>query len=292
MARVLIAGCGFLGSALGLRLSGEGHSVWGLRRAAEHMPPGILSLQADLGNPESLENLPPDLDFVFYTAGADSSSEGSYRAAYLIGLENMLSALAAGGRSLRRFFFTSSTAVYGQTAGEWVDEESPAEAENHRGRIMREAEELALGGPFPATAVRMGGIYGPGRGRLIESVRRGEAAVGEGPPRYINRIHRDDCSGIFRFLMGMGGTGMGTGPDALYNGVDSEPAAKCEVVRWLAGRMGAPALPGAERAFQNIRPGEGAGKRCSNVRIRAAGYEFLYPTFRDGYGAILDEEPG
>jgi len=257
------------------------------------MPPQIHPIQADLGDPESLKNLPVNLNFIFYTAGADSPSEASYQAAYLVGLKNLLDLLAAEEKNICRFFLTSSTSVYGNTSEEWVDEESPTDAENYRGRIMREAEEMALGAPFPVTAVRMGGIYGPGRERLIESVRSGGPEIKKMPSRYINRIHRDDCSGIFCFLMKIDKTKNGAVPDALYNGVDSEPTSNSEVVRWLAGKMGTPApTEAADATTPEGRSRYGTGKRCSNARIRAVGYEFLYPTFRDGYAAILDNESG
>jgi nucleoside-diphosphate-sugar epimerase len=252
------------------------------------LPEKIAPFIADLGDPESLEDLPVGLDFVFYTAAADEAAETAYRSAYLTGLENILTALSSQNQNLKRFFFTSSTAVYAQSTGEWVDEDSPAEAAHFRGRIMREAEEMALGGPYPATVVRFGGIYGPGRTRLIEAARRAletgsPVETGDGPPEeagpYVNRIHREDCAGVFHHLMGM------SEPAPLYVGVDHEPAGKCEVLRWLAGEL-------RVSDTRNIRPGGGRGKRCSSARLRAAGYTFIHPTFREGYGAILAGEGG
>lgn len=284
MSRILVAGCGFVGAALARRLASENHEVWGLRRSPKELPPGVRPLAADLCQPESLRNLPPELDFVFYTASADSSAAEAYRSAYVTGLKNLLNALREQGQSPCRLFFTSSTSVYGQSAGEWVDENSPTEPDHHTGRIMLEAEEALLSSPFPATVVRLGGIYGPGRRRLIERVRRGEAGIAEGPPRYVNRTHRDDCAGALTHLMNL------DNPEPIYLAVDDEPAEQGEVVHWLADRLGVPpprAAPDTEAPSRR----SGSNKRCKNARIKASGYRLIYPSFREGYAEILREEP-
>ncbi|MEK6568997.1 MAG: NAD-dependent epimerase/dehydratase family protein, partial [candidate division NC10 bacterium] len=93
MANVLIAGCGYVGTALGTRLASEGHVVWGLRRRTDALPSNIGPLVADLTVPGTLRALPPGLDVVFYTASADASDDEAYRAAYVEGLHNLLRAL-------------------------------------------------------------------------------------------------------------------------------------------------------------------------------------------------------
>lgn len=283
MSRVLITGCGFVGGALARRLTSEGHEVWGLRRNTDTLPPEIHPFAADLCRPESLRNLPRDLDFVFYTASADSAAAEAYRAAYVTGMGNLLDALAEQKQSPRRLFFTSSTSVYGQNAGEWVDEDSSTEPEHHTGRIMLEAEQVALSSPHPATAVRLGGVYGPGRRRLIENVRRGEARCAEGLPRYVNRIHRDDCAGVLHHLMNL------ENREDIYLAVDDEPADEGEVVRWLAERLGAPPPQIVSQTDQDS-PRRRSNKRCKNARLAATGYRLIYPSFREGYGEMLREE--
>lgn len=281
-ARVLIAGCGDVGTALGLLLHDRGgHEVWGLRRRASALPAAIRPIAADLGDPPTLAGLPAGLDYVVYAAAADGHSESAYRRAYADGVAALLSALAEQGQSPHRIFFTSSTGVYGQTAGEWVDESSPTEPESWTGRILLEAERRLLAGPFPATVVRLGGIYGPGRTRLIRLVQSGEATYARDQPAYTNRIHRDDCAGAIAHLLAMDLAR--TPPEEVYVGVDCEPAERRVVLTWLAERLGVE----PPRAVEPGPGGRGGNKRCRNARLLAAGYRFRYPTFREGYGAML-----
>jgi nucleoside-diphosphate-sugar epimerase len=281
MERILIAGCGYVGTALGRRLAASDDEVWGLRRSPGGLPPEIRPLAADLGELDSLAGLPPGLDVVIYAASAAGPTDDAYRAAYVDGLANLIQALVAGGQRPRRLLFTSSTAVYGQVGGEWVDEGSPTRPKAFSGRRLLEAEAVAAAAPFPAVVLRLAGIYGPGRTWLIDAVRRGEARCDDGPPIYTNRIHRDDAAGALAHLIAL------PEPDPLYLGVDCEPAERCEVLRWLAARLGAPppAIGPAETAGGG--PRRGGNKRCSNARLLASGYRFTYPSFRQGYGAML-----
>ncbi|MBL8260632.1 MAG: SDR family oxidoreductase [Candidatus Competibacteraceae bacterium] len=290
MARILIAGCGDVGTVLGQHLHAAGHVVWGLRRRPADLPAAIRPLAADLTDPASLNRLPPDLDFIVYSAAAAGFSEAQYRAAYREGLQNLLAVLQQTGQRPRRLLFASSTSVYGQREGEWVDEHSPAEADGFSGRCIRAGEELLWDSPWPSVAVRFGGIYGPGRTRLIDSVREGTATRPAGPPVYTNRIHRDDCARALQHLLEL--------PQAerLYVAVDDDPAPLDEVLSWLARQLGVARPPVADRS--PLKPGGAerdsamrlrASKRCRNARLRASGFEFRYPGYREGYAALLAE---
>ncbi|MCI0483818.1 MAG: SDR family oxidoreductase [candidate division NC10 bacterium] len=285
MARILIAGCGYIGTALAECLLAEGHVVWGLRRHPEGLPPGVRPLAADLTDPGTLRNLPSGLEFVFYTAAPDRLDDAAYRSIYVDGLLHVLDALQHQGQRPRRVFFTSSTVVYAQANGEWVDEASATEPTHFSGMHMLEAEDLARSGPFPATVIRLGGIYGPGRVGLIDRVRRGEAVCADGPPLFTNRIHRDDCVGALQHLMSF------PQPEDLYLGVDHEPAEERVVLRWLAGRLGVPPPRVEKPGLGGVQRRRAGNKRCRNARLVASGYIFRYPTFRDGYGALLEGTP-
>lgn len=277
-ARVLIAGCGYVGTALAQGLAGQGHAVWALRRGPANWPTGVDGIAADLTDPSALRDLPPKLGYVFYTAAAPQRSDESYHQAYVVGLANLLAALEQQHQAVRRVLFTSSTAVYAQSSGEWVDERSATEPTEFAGLRMLEAEQLLRYCPFDHVVLRLGGIYGPGRTRLIDQVRRGEAALSLGPPRYTNRIHRDDAAAALVHLMGL------PQPDGLYLGVDHDPVDVSEVYRWLADALGLPPPPIAAAPAE--RPAA-ANKRCRNARLLATGFGFRYPTFREGYSALL-----
>lgn len=282
MARVLIVGCGYVGSALGQRLAADDHEVWGLRRRPVSMPPGVQPLAGDISSPRSLKELPADLDFVFYLVSPGGRDDPHYRAAYVDGVKGLRQALAQALRPPRRLFFVSSTGVYAQRKGEWVDETSPAEPDHHSGRRLLEGESLALGGPIPATVLRLAGIYGPRRTRLVDRVRSGSATYAAGAPVWTNRIHRDDAAGALQHLMGL------ERPEPLYLGVDCEPSPDRAVLEWLAGVLGAPPPRPAPPGELPTRAGR-SNKRCRNDRLLASGYVFRFPTFREGYSAVLEE---
>lgn len=275
--RALIVGCGYVGSELARMLAASGWEVWGLRRHAERLPPQAAPIAADVTRRETLHRIPRELDAVIYLVSAGATTEAAYRAAYIDGVRNVLAALGEGG-GRPRLVFASSTAVYHQNEGEWVDEESPTSPRSFTGRLLLEGEGVVRAGDCESVIVRFGGIYGPGRARLIELIRRREARCREDPPRYTNRIHRDDCAGAIAHLLAL------TRPADLYLGVDHEPAPECEVMDWLAAQLGAP-LPA--RASDSGGPRSSTSKRCRNDRLRASGYRFRYPTYREGYGALL-----
>lgn len=273
--RILIAGCGYVGRALGARLAAAGAEVWGLRRSAvADAQGGIRPIAADLTDPSALFDLPGDLDAVVYAASAGGSTPEAYEAAYLRGLDNLLGVVTP-----RRLIFVSSTAVYGDRQGAWTDEESPTAPDHFSGRILLEAERIALCGPWPAVVLRLGGIYGPGRERLIREVAEGRATR-PAEPLFTNRIHRDDAAGAIAHLLAL------DRPEAVYLGVDSEPVDLGAIYAWIAARLGRPE-PEPASAHGEGRPTRGS-KRCSNARLLASGYRFAFPTFREGYGELVD----
>jgi len=278
-ADILIAGCGDVGGALAERLRDAGHRVAGLRRRAGLLPAGIEPLAADLGEPATLALLGERrFDIVVVSSAAGRFDEDHYRRVYVEGLANLLDVL----RGTPHVLLASSTAVYHQCDGEWVDEDSPTEPHGFSGRILLQAEALLRErAAHRATVLRFGGIYGPGRERLLREVAAGIGCARE-PVRYTNRIHREDCAGILQFLVGRLLRGETLAP--LYLGVDSEPAPMWEVRHWIAAELGV-ALDDAAGGAQGGRaPGS---KRCSNRRLLEAGYALRYPDFRAGYAPLI-----
>ncbi|MGJ3190782.1 NAD-dependent epimerase/dehydratase family protein [Paenarthrobacter sp. FR1] len=278
---VLIAGCGDLGTEAGLRFAAAGHQVVGLRRSPEKLPPEIRGVYADLA--VELPELPADVDIVVVAVAADASTEEAYRAAYLNGVKNVLEALERQSIEPRRVLFVSSTAVYKDSGGAVVDESTPTEPTRFSGKVLVEAEQLLFartrGTGTQPISLRLGGIYGPGRTRLIDQVRTGQAVI-PAQPRHTNRVHRDDAAAMIVHL-----TTMDQVPDPVYVGVDDHAAEMGEVMRFLASEMGCPepttAAPGGA---SDAGPGD---KRCSNSRLRATGFELTFPTYKEGYRALL-----
>ena len=275
--RVLIAGCGDLGTALGLRLRAAGWQVSGLRRHPEALPAGIQPIAADLGEATSLGVLRGQrFDHVVLAGAPGGFDEAAYRRVYVEGVRNILAALEGEPGVL----MVGSTGVYHQEDGSWVDEDSPTEPRGFSGRALLEGEAALrdLAGDR-ASVLRLGGIYGPGRLRLISEVRAGVGCPPE-PVRFTNRIHRDDAAGILQFLLERQAAGEQL--QACYLGVDCAPAPMWEVRHWLAEQLGV--------SLDDSRPlsdARGGNKRCSNRRLLAAGYRFTYPDYRAGYGALL-----
>ncbi len=273
MAKILIAGCGDLGCQLGLALTQQGHEVHGLRRDASKIPAPIHGISADMTQ-DGLD-LPQDIDYVFYMASAGKYNDFAYYQSYVSGVKNLLTALE--GQQIKRLFFTSSTSVFSQTEGEWVTEDSPAEEHNFSSKRLLEGENLMLNSGWPTTVVRFGGIYGPGRTHIIDLVMKGKAHCMEDV--YSNRIHSDDCVGMLIHLMNL------TNPDSLYIGVDNQPTPSCEVYEWLAEQLSVGYIEHTEPT-ENSR-NQRSNKRLSNAKIRATGYEFIYPTYQEGYGSLI-----
>lgn len=272
MKKVLIAGSGYVGLALADLLYQDGCEVWCLRRNIEKCPPHVRSISADLTKIDTLENLPSGLDYVFFSAAASSSNEHAYHALYVQGLRNLLEVLAPQVKTIQRVLFTSSTTVYGQTDGSWIDESSLTTPTHATGLQMLEAEQILLQSDFRGTVLRFAGIYGPGRTHFVQKVRDGSPIpVGT----YANLIHLRDCARVLQHLAYFKAT------QPLYIGVDHEPVLRTDLAQYIASLLKYPSPPvinaseSAERRSNN--------KRCSNKLLLSTGYTFSYPTYREGY---------
>lgn len=283
MPRILVAGCGYVGSRLAERLVSGGHRVWGLRRSPATLPDGVVPLAADVSDRASLEAVPTELDALVYAVSPGGRDVGSYRTAYLDGFRNVREAVRDRSPGAGRIVLVSSTGVYGYTDGRWVDEDTPPEPADATARVLLEAETRARSGEPPGIVLRLGGIYGPGRTRAIRRVLDGSAGC-PGPDRYGNRIHRDDAAGALAHLLAL------DAPRSLYLGVDREPAPLRELYRWIAarGRVDDPCEGADDDEAWEAAGRRGTSKRCRSDRLVDDGYAFRYPTFREGYAPLID----
>jgi nucleoside-diphosphate-sugar epimerase len=275
-ARVLIAGVGDVGQRVAHRLRERGDEVWALRRTAQaDSGDGIHWIQGDLTRPETLHALPPGISHVVYLPTPDTRDEALYRAVFVDGLRHLLGAVDRSG--LQRLLFVSSSAVYGEHGGAWIDEDTPADPPGFNGRVLLDAERYAHA-HAPTVALRLAGLYGPGRLQLIERLRAGTANVPRTTPHWANRIHVDDAAAAIVHLL------FALDPQPLYLGVDDTPLPLDVLYDDIARRVQAP-TPG------DGAPPSGIGsKRLSNARLRASGFVPQWPDAREGYAALLDSD--
>lgn len=271
--RILIAGCGYVGTALGHRLVEAGHDVIAVRRDASVLPDVFDRRSLELTDPDAIATL-PDVAAIAITVSADGRDVDAYRHAYVDTVAALRDEFTGRSTPPGRWLFTSSTAVYGDTGGDWVDEDTPTDPSSDTGEVLVEAESLVATLPS-SVSVRLGGIYGPTRTRLLDSVADGTATCPP-EPAWTNRIHRDDAATICAVLL----TAATVPP--VVNGVDEDPAERCEVLRWIADRLGVPP------------PEVGVGRSRSNKRVRSLhrdgiGVTLAHPTFRSGYDQMIDD---
>lgn len=277
--RIALVGCGDIGCRLAVKLLAAGAEVHGLRRNTAALPAGVIPHALDVHDPATLGVLNDiAFDYVVITLSPTEMSDAAYQATYVQGLRNILSQLDTS--RLRKLLWVSSTSVYGQSDGSTVDENSPTEPSRYAGQRQLEAEQQLAPLGDKACIVRFSGIYRDGRHRLVEQIRAGKASRQVENDYLTNRIHIADCVGVLFHLLSLDAQGQPL--QALYLASDSSPVLYSELIQWLAAEMGV-TLPetGGE---QTPRVGS---KRCSNARLLASGYRFVYPTYKEGFESLL-----
>lgn len=275
---IVIAGCGDLGIETGLRFAAAGHRVVGLRRRGELVPAPLTGRSVDLRR--SVPEIPASTAVVVVAVAAGSRDVDEYRATYVDGLRNVLDGVDASGAT-PRVVVVSSTAVYDVDDGSTVTEDTPAAGATATADVLVEAEALLRDRAPDAVLARLSGVYGPGRERLIDQVRGGTArrSPADGVSPHTNRIHRDDAAAALVHLATV------DDPAPTYLVTDDEPVRLDDVYAFLAAELGVDVPP---RAEGGARGRQGAGdKRLSNALLRSSGWAPRYPTFREGYRAVL-----
>ena len=287
--RVLIVGCGYVGLPLGVELARQGHEVFGVRHStaadAQLQAARIQPLLADITKPEELARLPGPFDWIVNTVSSTKGGVEEYRQVYLEGTRNLIEWLSPDPP--KKFVYTSSTSVYGQTNGSAVKETSPTEPSSETSKILVETEKLLLEAAsekkLPAVILRVAGIYGPGRGHHFQQFLRNEAKIAGKGEQIINMIHLNDVVGVIVTALKNGR------PGEVYNAVDDEPIAQVHFFRWLSETLGKWMPPFATEEESAQRKRGLTNKKVQNRKLKMElGYQFKYPTFRQGYTAEIE----
>lgn len=275
---VLIVGCGDLGLEVARLLLKTNLSVLGLRRQAinnENFP----IMAGDVTQPETLKLLAQSqAKCLVYCVAASEQSDENYQRIYVQGLKNTLAALA-DNKQLQHVFFVSSTRMYGQVTDALLDENDIAQPSDFGGVRLLEAEQYlhqaALDSKqWNSTALRLTGIYGPGRTRMVNMAQ--DFNRWPATNAWTNRIHRDDAAAFIVFLIALV---LAKKPVRdCYIVTDSCPVSMFEVLTWIAQQLGL--------AVKDMQPAQG-GKRMSNQRMLATGFELQYPDYKKGYQALI-----
>jgi len=287
---VLIFGCGYLGMRAAKAWLAAGRKVYALTRsrADELRANGIEPVVGDVLNPESLKGL-PQTDTVLYAVGMDRTAGKSMREVYVGGLGNVLKATSSprptgaevvspapvGRGEDIRFLYISSTSVYGQTDGSWIDETSPTQPLEESGKVVLEAEQLLRQFRPDAVVLRFAGIYGPGRVLRKASLSKGEPVPGDGE-RFVNLIHVDDGA---RAVLAAEANAT---PGETYLIADDAPPTRRELFTKTAELIGAP-MPTFDGAG-----GVEANRRVSNAKAKQRlGFQPLFPSIAEGLPASV-----
>jgi len=273
----LIVGCGYLGVRVAQCWLDRGEEVWGTTRSAERAQLladlGIKPICCDVLQPQTLRDL-PSVSTILYCVGFDRSAGPSMRQIYVEGLTNVLKHLQ--GWPPHRFIHISSTSVYSQTDGDWVDESAPTAPLSDSGRVVLEAEQALRSHAPAAIILRLAGIYGTGRLFRSDSLVNGKPLPGD-PSQWLNLIHVEDAATAVL------AADERAEASALYNVADGEPVLRGDFFRFLAELLGAP-----PPRFGGSEVNDRTNRRISNARmLKGLGVPLKYPSYRQGLAASL-----
>ncbi len=284
--RLVIFGCGYVGTAVALEAHSRGAHVTALTRnpaTAEALRSrGVEVVVADLASDAWHGQIGGSPDFVLNAVSSGGGGIDGYRQSYFGGMTSIMAWAKHAGR-IGTMIYTSSTSVYPQGGGVTVDETSPTHSPDlgERGGVLAAAEEVLRTNASAACGrwfiLRLAGIYGPGRHHLVDQVRAGEAA-GRGDV-HLNLIHRDDIvAGTMACF-----AAAETVANETFNLVDDKPTPKLEVTDWLAVRLGVPSPRFTEKPISERR-GLTPDRRVSNTKIKALlGWNPRFRSYREGY---------
>ncbi|HMP90491.1 MAG TPA: NAD-dependent epimerase/dehydratase family protein [Kiritimatiellia bacterium] len=278
--RILIVGCGYVGVRLAHRLMSDGHTVYGLRRNPPPDNSQINWISHDLNNPDY--NAMPEADAMVLAAGLRRDTDDQYQRLFVDGYSRLLNFTVQNRPQVNRIVMISTTGVFAESNGGWVDEQSPVDHKRSPARFYLEAEQIVLNLPKSTSIVRLAGIYGPGRIRLIKEVAERMARLHPPPPHYLNHLHVDDAAGAIAHAL------LHSQPAPIYVASDPNPTDRNEVLSWIAHTLKMESIPAA--AENTLPPPRRSGnKRCLPRKLLLEGYKFAFHSYRDGYAGLLPD---
>jgi nucleoside-diphosphate-sugar epimerase len=268
----LIFGCGYLGRRAANLWLASGHRVVALTRknVAALSAVGIEPITGDVLDPSNLRTL-PTVSTVLYAVGLDRSAGKPMREVYVSGLANVLDTLPRCGR----FIYVSSTSVYAQTGGEWVDERSPTAPTEESGKIILEAEQLLRSKRPDAIILRFAGIYGPDRLLRKQPILKDEPLIGDAE-KWLNLVHVSDGAAAILQAESRGA------PGETYNIADCMPVTRRDFYTLLADLLRAP-----EAKFDHRPEPNAPNRRIDAAKFRALAWAAAYPSYREGLTAAV-----
>lgn len=280
MPRVLIAGCGYVGRATAELFRANGWAVEGWTSSAESAAAladePFAVRPVDITDAVAVGRAASEFGAVIQCVSSGGGGADAYRRIYLQGARHLAAAFPTA-----LHLFTSSTSVYAQRDGEWVNEQSAAEPQRETGKILRETEELVLAGG--GIVARLAGIYGPGRSALLRKFLAGTAVISGDGTRYLNQVHRDDIAAAL-FLLVQRSLDARTDADAsvagIFNVSDLKPMTERACYEWLATHLGRELPPSSFAAAERKRGN--TNKRVSVDKLRARGWEPQFADFPAG----------
>jgi shikimate kinase/nucleoside-diphosphate-sugar epimerase len=274
---ILIAGCGFVGARAADLLHAAGHTVIGLTHSAAsaerlRAEKPWRAEACDISSAESVRDLaarlaPLRVDAFIHCASSSRGGAEMYQTVYVNGMRHLLATFPDAFP-----LYTSSTSVYPQTGGETVDETSFADPGRETGKLLREAENLALAAG--GSVARLAGIYGPGRSFLLKNLLEGKSAIegNDGEGRLINQIHADDAASAVTHLVTHRLPG-------IFNVADDAQTTQRASYLELCRLFGV-AMPPARDPDPSRKRGW-SHKHVSNAKLRGTGWEPRFPTYLD-----------
>lgn len=280
--RIFVAGTGFTGGRILNRLASDGHEVWGLNRKGVCPDcPDLPVVKGDVleeGGLNGVKGL-PEMDLMISTlSGTGLKDPAAYRALYVDGPRRLMEALS--WTQGPRVWMLGSTGVYGETEGERVDETTEPRPLHRNGEVQLEAERALQSACDHSSILRLSGLYGPGRDRLVRQAMRKRPFLK--PEVWSNQIHGDDVAETVAFLVNCDSP-----PPPVLLVSDTRPALRKEIFDWVREVCGCPEGCLEEDHPRRATANRGNKRVCSD-RLQGLGVTLRYPTYQQGLRELCE----